>query len=414
MNKIEFPYQTIRDARVDKKQILLRADYNVPQNPDGSIADDFRIAASVPTLKFLLARGAKIVIISHMGRPKSAADQQFSLKIVAENLAEKLGIPVKFVADSVGEKVRAATENLAPGSVVLLENLRFYPEETANDRDFARALAADSHAELFVQDGFGVVHRAHASTSAITEFLPAVAGLLLEREYVQIKSAVDDPVRPLVAIMGGAKISDKIPLVKKFVAIADRVVMGGAMANNFLKFAGTNVASSLVEPGVDAIISEILASAREKWGDDFREKFILPSDVAISADGDFHSERVEVSLAQNPLYGDAKIFDLGSETIAKIAAAIAKSGTVIWNGDLGIDSVPQFSLASSSAAAAMIKSPIVSVVGGGDTADFARHWDAKNGASFSHVSTGGGASLELMAGETLPGIAALLSRVARG
>lgn len=409
MKKIDFKWKTIKDVDVAGKRILLRADYNVPLK-DGEILDDFRVEASLPTLKYLIERGAKIVIISHLGRPKSPADIQFSLAPIAENLSEKLGKKVKFAKDCIGEDVANLTAKMGSGDVVMLENLRFHPEEKADDREFAKNLAKDTHANLFVQEGFGVVHRAHASTHAITEFLPSVAGFLLKKEYVEIKSATDDPNRPLTALMGGAKISDKIPLVRKFVEIADNVVIGGAMANNFLKFNGKNVAKSLVENDVDEIIKEIMVAVREKWGENYNDHFILPTDVAIATDGDFHSQRVEVDLAGNPLYGEAAIFDLGAKTIAKINDKIRESGTVIWNGDLGIDNVPQFSMASIAAAENMTKTRIISVVGGGDTADFARHWDKLRGGSFTHVSTGGGASLELMAGEKLPGIYALMRK----
>ena len=409
MKKIDFKWKTIKDVDVAGERILLRADYNVPLK-DGEILDDFRVEASLPTLKYLIERGAKIVIISHLGRPKSPADIQFSLAPIAENLSEKLGKKVKFAKDCIGEDVANLTAKMGSGDVVMLENLRFHPEEKADDREFAKNLAKDTHANLFVQEGFGVVHRAHASTHAITEFLPSVAGFLLKKEYVEIKSATDDPNRPLTALMGGAKISDKIPLVRKFVEIADNVVIGGAMANNFLKFNGKNVAKSLVENDVDEIIKEIMVAVREKWGENYNDHFILPTDVAIATDGDFHSPRVEVDLAENPLYGEAAIFDLGEKTIAKIDDKIRESGTVIWNGDLGIDNVPQFSMASIAAAENMTKTRIISVVGGGDTADFARHWDKLRGGSFTHVSTGGGASLELMAGEKLPGIYALMRK----
>lgn len=409
MNKENFPWKTVRDVDVNDKQILMRVDYNVPLSDDGQIADDFRIAASLPTIKYLTERGAKVVLISHLGRPKSAADQQFSLRPVAANLSEKLGEKVAFANDCIGEGVAQITAKLSRGEVALLENLRFHPEEKANDKAFAKQLASDSHAQIFVQDGFGVVHRAHASTSAVTDFLPSVAGLLLEKEYIEIKSATDNPNRPLMAILGGAKISDKIPLAKRFVEIADYIVVGGAMANNFLKFQGKNVAKSLVESDVDNIIREILDAAHVKFGNRFDECFVLPSDVAISSSGDHNADRVEVSLADNPLYGEASILDLGDETIAKLRSTIEKSGTVIWNGDLGVDSVPQFSVASTAAAETLAKNrQIISVIGGGDTADFVRHWDRLHGGSFTHVSTGGGASLELMAGDELPGICSLM------
>ena len=406
-----FPYQTVRDVDVQGKQILMRADYNVPLDAEGNIGDDFKVEASLPTLKYLLERDARIVIMSHLGRPDGKVDEKLSLAPVAADLSKRLGREVKFLPDCIGDAVSAVTKDMAAGEVILLENVRFHAEDEQNDPNFAKQLAEDSHAEIFVQDGFGVVHRAHASTAAITEFLPSVAGLLLEKEYVEIKSATDDPNRPLTAIMGGAKISDKIPLVKKFVEIADNIIVGGAMANNFLRFNGVNVASSRVEDDQDEIIKEVLNAAHVKFGSEFDQRFILPTDVAIAPHGDANENRIEVDLSANPLYGEAKILDLGARTIDRICETIRGSGTVIWNGDLGIDTTPQFSHASSRVALELAKNPhIVSVIGGGDTADFVRNWDSLKGGSFTHVSTGGGASLELMAGDTLPGIAALLPR----
>jgi 3-phosphoglycerate kinase len=409
MSGQKFPYQTIRQVDVRGRQILMRVDYNVPLNDDGTIADDFRIEASLPTLNYLLERGAKVVLISHLGRPDGKKQSRFSLRSVADNLSAKLNRPVKFVADSVGDTVSQATKKLAAGDVVLLENLRFYTEEEANDRRFASDLAKDTHADLFVQDGFGVVHRAHASTAAITEFLPSLAGLLLESEYSAIKQAIDNPNRPLTAVLGGAKISDKIPLVKRFVKVADNIIIGGAMANNFLKFLGFDVGASLVEDNQDQFIKEILKSAHAKFGTDFDNKFLLPTDVAVARHGLTTERRQELPVAA--VHGDMKIFDIGSKTIGQIDKITANSGTVIWNGDLGIDTRPDFSHGSARLALNLARHPhIVSVIGGGDTADFVRHWDSLSGGSFSHVSTGGGASLELMAGQTLPGMTALLRR----
>ncbi|MDR0957439.1 MAG: phosphoglycerate kinase [Candidatus Nomurabacteria bacterium] len=409
---MNFPYKTVRDVDVRDKQILLRTDYNLPLDEDGAIADDFRVEASLPTIKYLIENGAKIVIISHLGRPKGEFNKKYSLKQVAEDLAKKLGQPVKFVDDCVGDVVSEATGNMASGEVILLENLRFYAGEEKNDEKFAEDLAKSSHAEIFVQDGFGVVHRAHASTSAITKFLPSVAGLLLEREYSEIKSATDDPNRPLTAVMGGAKISDKIPLIEKFIDIADNIVVGGAMANNFLKFMGYNVASSLVEPDIDETVKNILDKARTKFGDDFEQKFQIPVDVAISEDGDMYGKRVEVVNGElDEIKSESKILDLGGETIERMVSLIEKSGTVIWNGTVGYAENPEFAHGSARIAMALASNPhITSVIGGGDTADFARNWDSLNGGSFTHVSTGGGASLELMAGDVLPGIAALMEK----
>ena len=406
---MSFPYKTINDIDVKGKQILMRADYNVPLTDDGEISDDFRIEASLPTIKYLTERGAKLVIISHLGRPKGMPNSKYSLSAVADSLSTKLGQAVGFIDDCIGDKVRSQTKDLKPGQVVLLENLRFYPGEESNDQTFAKDLAEDSHAELFVQDGFGVVHRAHASTAAVTEFLPSVAGLLLEREYTEIKKATDDPNRPLTAVMGGAKISDKIPLVEKFIDIADNIIIGGAMANNFLKYLGYDVADSLVEPDIDDTIKHIFDSAHAKFGADFDSRFKLPIDVAVAEHGDIDEARVELQI--DTVNGRMKILDIGTKTIEQIDAVVAGSGTVIWNGTLGLAEKPDFAHGSARLAMALATHPqITSVVGGGDTADFVRNWDTLKGGSFTHVSTGGGASLELMAGDTLPGIAALMPR----
>ena len=404
-----FPYKTVRDIDVQGKQILMRVDYNVPLAEDGSISDDFRIIASLPTINYLLERGAKLVLISHLGRPDGQPNLKFSLEPVAADLSDKLGRSVKFVQDCVGDVATVATKNLASGDVVLLENLRFHPGEEVNDSGFAADLAKSSHAELFVQDGFGVVHRAHASIAAITEFLPSVAGLLLEKEYVEIKKATDNPNRPLTAIMGGAKISDKIPLVRKFVDIADTVIIGGAMANDFLKYLGYNVADSLVEPDMDHVVKDILDEAHNKFQAEFDQRFILPVDVAVSEHGGEDGARMELPV--DALSGDMKILDIGAKTIDLIDQAVAVSGTAIWNGTLGMAENENFAHGSARLAMVLATHPhVVSVIGGGDTADFVRGWDSLDGGSFTHVSTGGGASLELMAGDTLPGIAALLPR----
>lgn len=406
MANITFPYKTIKDVDVSGKKILMRADYNVPLNDDGTIADDFRIEASLPTIKYLTDRRAKLILVSHLGRPKGQVNEKYSLRPVAERLSEKLARKVKFVDDCIGEEVSAASEQMAPGDVVLLENLRFHPEEEKNDSAFASDLAKSTLAELFVQDGFGVVHRAHASTSAITEILPAVAGLLLEKEYVAIKSATDSPNRPLTAVLGGAKVSDKMPLVQKFLQIADNIVIGGAMANNFLAHLGYDVAASKLEDGVGQLVARIIDEAKAKYGDSYSEHFILPLDVAVSNDGSLDGDRTDTPL--NQVHGSAAILDIGSKTMDVIDQIVEKSGTVIWNGTLGMAEKVNFSHGSARLALVLAKNPsITSVIGGGDTADFVRNWDTLRGGSFTHVSTGGGASLELMAGDILPGIAVL-------
>ncbi len=409
MAGVEFPYKTIKDVDVANKRILMRADYNVPLKEDGSIADDFRIVASLPTINYLVDRGAMVVLMAHLGRPKGQVNEKYSLAPVAERLSELLKRPVIFVPDCIGEPVAKVAEAMQPGQVILLENLRFHPEEEKNDPVFAEQLAKSSHAELFVQDGFGVVHRPHASTEAITKFLPSVAGLLLEKEYVEIKSATDAPNRPLTAVIGGAKISDKMPLVRKFMQIADNVVIGGALANNFLKLDGYDVGNSLVEDGVADLVQSIEDEAKAKYGDKVAEHFVLPVDVAVAETGSLHDSRVERQL--DDVHAPAVIYDAGEQTIQLVEKVAEASGTVIWNGTLGMAEYPEFSRGSARLALTLAKNPqITSVIGGGDTADFVRGWDALKGGSFTHVSTGGGASLELMAGDTLPGIAALMPR----
>jgi 3-phosphoglycerate kinase len=404
-----FDRKTVRDLPLEGAQVLVRADYNVPQDDKGDITDDFRLTASLPTLEYLLQKRCKIVIISHLGRPDGQVKQKYTLEPVAKMLSKLLHRPVKFVSDCVGDVAHMATKKMLPEEVVMFENLRFHPEEEANDRTFAHELAKASRAQFFIQDGFGVVHRAHASTAAITEFLPSAAGLLLEREYLAIKRATDDPERPLVSVLGGAKISDKIELVERFVNISDHVIIGGAMANNFLEFLKYPIGESLYEPHMDTVVKRIITRAKAKYGANFENSFMLPVDVAVSPTGEFAAQRENLPL--DSVEPRAKILDIGDQSIERATEVIAAAGTVIWNGTLGMAEYPEFAHGSARVAMALAKNPhIVSVIGGGDTADFVRHWDVLKGGSFTHVSTGGGASLELMAGETLPGIAALLPR----
>lgn len=398
--------KTINTVPLHGETVLLRADYNVPLAADGTIADDFRIKASVPTVKKLLADGCKVVIISHLGRPEGR-DPKLSLEPVAARLAQLLGHSVRFVDQTIGDKVAMAVKRAPKRSVIVLENLRFDPREEANDADFARALAQSSGARYFVQDGFGVVHRAHASTAAITQWLPSVAGLLLEREYTSITGAMEHPKRPLVAVMGGAKVSDKIALIKRFIEVADTVVIGGAMANTILAHRGVNVGASKVESDQGVVIDELYAAAKAKYGDKLDEHLVLPSDVAVAAKVDASEPRREVAIDRIGAHDLA--LDVGSGTSERLAGIIDHAKTVIWNGTLGMAELENFSHGSARLALALATHPhVTSIIGGGDTADFALHWDARGGGSFSHVSTGGGASLELMAGDKLPGIESLL------
>lgn len=401
-----FKKRTVRDVPLRGRTVLVRADYNVPLNDSGEIADDYRIISSLPTLRYLLENDCKIVVCSHLGRPEGKVNEKFSLEPVATHLEKLLSHPVKFIPESVGDRVFQHAKRLRERQVILLENLRFYPEEEANDQTFAKRLATDTAAEYFVQDGFGVVHRAHASTSAITQFLPSVAGLLLEKEFSSIRAAIDKPERPLVAVLGGAKISDKIAIIEKFVAIADTLIIGGAMANTFLKAKGYDIGKSVYEKGLGAVVEEIYRAAEKKVGTEHVDDFILlPTDVAVAGSADNNARRVTVGVGD--VAAEEMILDVGPETIIQSDAVLASAKTIVWNGTLGFAELSQFSYGSARAALAVASNPsATSVIGGGDTADFVLKWG--DGSAFTHVSTGGGASLDLMAGAPMPGIEALL------
>jgi phosphoglycerate kinase len=397
---------TIRDVPLEHQTVLVRADYNVPLGKDGKIDDDLRIRASLPTLQYLHDRGCKIVIMSHLGRPEGK-DAAFSLEPVAVRLSELLEHSVTFVEDCIGDKVVQAVKKAPPHSVILLENLRFYKEEEADDDAFAKKIATATGARYFVQDGFGVVHRAHASTHAITLHIPSVAGLLLEREYQVITDAMEKPKRPLVAVLGGAKISDKIAVIERFVEIADKIIIGGAMANTFLNYKGFKMGASVLEKDEHEVLDRIYQAAHKKRDESIEDFIILPSDVAVAEEISPTSKRRNVSLGD--IGPKDMALDVGDESIERIIAEITGAKTVIWNGTLGYAELPEFAHGSARLALELATHPeTTSIIGGGDTADFILKWDSRNGESFTHVSTGGGASLELMSGEKLPGIECLL------
>lgn len=398
--------RTIKDVPIEHKTVLVRADYNVPLNKAGDISDDLRIRSSLPTLRFLLEKQCKVVIISHLGRPEGR-DKSQSLQKIAERLSELLDRKVIFVEDCKGDKVVQTVKKAAPGAIILLENLRYYTEEEENDEAFAKSIAKSTGARYFVQDGFGVVHRAHASTDAITRCIPSVSGLLLEREYDTITKAMEQPDRPLVAVMGGAKVSDKITVIQRFVEIADKVIIGGAMANTFLKYKGYDVGSSKVEEGQEAVLDAIYEAARRKVGERTDDLIVLPVDVAVAEAISDQAERQVVAV--NAVRESDIILDIGDQSIARIVEEIATAKTVVWNGTLGYAELPEFAHGSARLALSLATQPhTTSIIGGGDTADFVLKWDAAQGQSFTHVSTGGGASLELMAGKKLPGVESLL------
>lgn len=404
-----FLQQTIRDVAIGGHTILIRADYNVPLGDDGTIRDDFRIQASLPTLRYAIDHGCKVVIMSHLGRPDGAPNKKYSLRPVADRLAKLLGQPVAFVDDCVGESVRQAVVALTPGGVLLLENVRFYPGEEANDSEFARQIAEVTGARYMVQDGFGVVHRAHATTSAITHFVPSVAGLLLEREITMLGQAVDAPRRPFIAVLGGAKVSDKIPVITRFIERADKILIGGAMANTFLAYKGVAMGASKVEAGMAATLDAIYEAAARKVGANKVDEFIiLPRDVAVACSPDAYRRR---SVPVASIHSSDMALDIGDATAALFCQELEGASTIVWNGTLGLAEVRAFRYGSEQVAKAIVaQSRATSIVGGGDTADFVRSLPEDINTRISHISTGGGASLEFISGETLPGIEALLTK----
>ena len=405
---MNFSKQTVRDIDVDRQVVLVRVDYNVPLKKDGSIDDDLRIRASLPTIKYLIERQCKLVLMSHLGRPEGR-DQSQSLAPVAARLSELLGQSVKFIDDCIGDKVYQTVKHAPCGSVILLENLRYYPQEEADDMEFAKNIAKSTGANLFVQDGFGAAHRAHASTHAITQFLPSFAGLLLEKEVTMINRSMELPARPFVAIIGGAKISDKIDLIKRFIDKADKILIGGAMANTFLKFKRYDMGKSLVELGQDEILREIYDLAAAKVGPENVDDFlVLPKDLAVSTSID-DPDQIRREVSVDKIADDEMALDIGTQAIDQFCDIISTAKTIVWNGPMGIAEKEVFSIGSARIALAIAaNNEDVSIVGGGDTADFVLKWSGGDESSFTHISTGGGASMELMSGKKLPGVESLL------
>ncbi len=426
-----FTKQTIRDIDLKGKTVLLRADYNVPIE-DGKITDDYRIKQSLPTINYLLEQNVTLIICSHLGRPSGPNDTANSLFPVAKRLRQLLDHPVEFATDCVGEPAQKAAAGLQHGEVLLLENLRFHPEEEANDSAFAQQLA--SLAEVFVQDGFGVVHRAHASTAAITHFLPSVAGLLLEKEVDTITNVMEKPERPLVAVIGGAKIADKIDILHRFLELADFVAVGGAMANTFLAAQGINIGASLFDKEDIPVAHDILrkASAQAKQR---RFIFAVPFDGVVAhkidktkptrivdwsahviADIENYPKRPPASASH--VHADEQILDIGPFSASFINGALQFASTVVWNGTMGVTEtaglqgpIGPYSHGTELLTEAMLGGfghrPFT-LVGGGDTVGYVEA--RKLVQQFDHVSTGGGASLELMSGRKLPGVEALLDK----
>ncbi len=387
--------KTIGDVDVKGKRVLVRVDFNVPLD-DGKVADDTRIRAALPTIQYLMEQKARVILMSHLGRPKGKVKEELRLTPVAERLAELLDRPVAMAVDCVGEEVETAVDRLRPGDVLLLENLRFHPGEEANDLEFVSRLA--SLGEVYVNDAFGTAHRAHASTEGVAHRLPAVAGFLMEKELNFLSKALESPEHPFVAILGGAKISDKIGVVDNLLGKVDALLIGGGMANTFLKAQGYQVGQSLVEEESLLLAQELLGKAGRK--------LVMPVDVVVADRFDAEAQSKIVSVEKVP--AEWRILDIGPATAERFAQELHTAKTVVWNGTMGVAEFPRFAAGTQAIIEMLAESQATTIVGGGETTAAVRQAGVVE--RMTHVSTGGGASLELLEGKVLPGVAALADR----
>lgn len=388
--------KTVRDIDVCDKRVLVRVDFNVPLAPDGSVASDARIRASLPTIQYLRERGARVVLMSHLGMPDGRVVERMRLRPVARALGQLLSAPVAAASECVGPEVERLAGSLGSGDVLLLENLRFHPEEEANDSAFAGQLARLG--DIYVNDAFGTAHRAHASTVGVTAFLPSVAGLLMERDMSALSQLLGTPRRPLVALIGGAKVSTKLGVLANLLTRVDSLLIGGGMAATFLKAKGLEVGRSLVEPDFVPTALVLLSDAEK------RGVFIgLPVDVVVAERAEAGDRTAVVDAGAVP--GDMMIVDIGPRTVSEFSRVLAKAGTVFWNGPVGVFEVDEFAAGTRAIAATLAGLRAVTVVGGGDSV--AAVEGMRLADRFTHVSTGGGASLEFLEGKVLPGVAAL-------
>lgn len=388
--------KSVRDVEVEGMTVLVRVDFNVPLDQQGRITDDSRIRAALPTIRYLLEGDAAVILASHLGRPKGRVHPELSLHPVADHLSELLGIPVLLAPDSIGEATERLAELLDPGQVLLLENLRFHPEEEANDPEFARRLA--SPAQLFVNDAFGTAHRAHASTTGVAAYLPAVSGLLMQREIDALGGVLRHPRKPLVAVIGGAKISTKMGVLRHLLDITDHFLIGGGMANTLLKSQGVAVGSSLVEEDQLDVARDFLSAAELKG-----RQVHLPVDAIVA-------ERVEEGAPARTvdisgISSGWAMVDIGPQTIAAFSRVLQRAGTVVWNGPMGVFEIDAFANGTRQIAQVLAHADAETIVGGGDSVAAVEQMGVAD--RMSHVSTGGGASLEFLEGRELPGVAAL-------
>jgi len=391
---------TLRDIEVNNKRVLVRVDFNVPLDEEtGVITDDSRIRAVLPTIKYLIDHRAKVILCSHLGRPKGKVVDKLRLAVVAQRLSQILGRRVGLTKDCIGSEVEAAVEKLKNGDVLLLENVRFHPEEERNDASFAQALAC--LADIYVNDAFGTAHRSHASTVGVTKYLLSVAGLLLEKEVDALSSILDHPVHPFAALLGGAKVSDKVGMIENIITKVDYILIGGGMAATFLKAKSYEVGLSLVEEEMLDLAAKLMKGATKRG-----VRLLLPIDVVV-ADG-LSSEAKVNTVAIDNISPSLRIVDVGPRTIKNFSEELQRCQTVFWNGPMGIYEIPQFAKGTQAMAELLANLDATTVIGGGSTAEVV----TKSGlaSKMTFVSTGGGASLEFLAGQTLPGVEALLNK----
>lgn len=388
--------KTVRDIDVRNKKVLVRCDFNVPYDENRVITDNRRIVAALPTIKYLLENNAKVILCSHLGRPKGEVKPEFSLDIVAAELSRLLGKEVKLAKDVVGESAQKLTSEMNDGDIVLLENVRFEPGEEKNDPELSKKFA--SLAEIFVNDAFGTAHRAHSSTTGVADYLPAVSGFLIEKELNFLGTALENPERPFMAILGGKKVSDKIGVIKALLEKVDVLMIGGAMAYTFIKSMGYNVGNSICELDKLDLAKELMEEAKNKG-----VKMLLPVDTKVGKEFDPNTESKTVKYSEIPDGWEG--YDIGDETIEMYTAELKNAKTVIWNGPVGLFEFDQFAVGTNSIARALADIDAVKIIGGGDSA--AAVEKAGLAEKFTHISTGGGASLEFLEGKKLPGIEAL-------
>ena len=393
---MEYNKKSVEDIDVSGKKVIVRCDFNVPQDENGRITDDKRIVAALPTIKYLLEHNAAVILCSHLGRPKGEFNMKYSLAPVAERLSELLGQKVTLAKDVIGEDAKKLAAALKPGEAMLLENVRFHKEEEKNDPAFAKELA--SMAEIYVNDAFGTAHRAHASTAGIADYLPAVCGFLIQKEISIMGKALADPARPFVAILGGAKVSDKIGVINNLIEKCDTIIIGGGMSYTFMKAMGKEIGTSLCEEDKLDLAKDLMKKAEDKG-----VKLLLPVDT-VCADH-FAADATPVVYDAGALPADMMGLDIGPKTIELFSDAVKDAGTVVWNGPMGVFEFDAFAVGTKAVAKAIAASHAVSIIGGGDSAAAVEKLGFAD--KMTHISTGGGASLEFLEGLELPGIACL-------